>query len=113
MNVALIQSIINARTEQKQEQNVGADSVLNTNKETKTMNDFVIKLTAYRDGLIKGLEETKAHDDNVDIEKEVAIYREELIKKYAIAKATKVQKYESDIDCLNNVLNCEAAKCEA
>ena len=112
-NSSFFQSIINARMQQQQQQNQhdGAVQVVNTEKEeANTMPEFVTKLNVYRDELTKNLEELKNYDATPEIEQEVAAYREELVRVYAATNAAKIQKCESDIECLNTLIERES-KC--
>lgn len=77
------------------------------NKENKPMENFITKLTAYRDEILKDLAELKDYDDSAEIEKEVAAYREELTKEYAAVKESKINKMESDIQCIEVLIQRE------
>jgi hypothetical protein len=103
-NVNTFNRILELRRDQRN----GAAIDTNTKKEDKAMvNAFVDKLTAYRTELIEDLNNLKAYDDSVEIEKEVAAYREEITRAYAAEKESKIQKFESDIQCITVLIERE------
>lgn len=63
---------------------------------------MVEKLKAYRDELIAKKEATLA--TLIDVEAEVEAYRNKLIADAEAKRAAEVAKFESDINCINNII---------
>lgn len=99
--------------ELRHNQRNGAAVDINDKKENETMsNTFIDKLTAYRNEMIADLNDLKNYDDSVEIEREVAAYREEITRAYAAERESKIQKFESDIQCVTVLIERENATSE-
>lgn len=88
-------------------------AVSDIQKTYKENNKMVDKLQTYLVELQVSAEAIRTKDNSAEIEASVAEYRANLEREYEADKQRRLDKVNSDIDCLQRIIDCEKEKAMA